>query len=464
MKTLNERLSAMTGRPCDMPEDQAAAELARYGEVVTLFDRTIDRRFTMVPNELVDNRSPYHVPHDAAGCWIHMQQLGPEWQFSVKGFCAISDDGANRVNTQLKALERKGWVLCFRRRERGRWTPGAIWAVLDDPRRAKAHAKRMAALGLELITKPEEIDQDIEHLATPLVSTRFAKRESGADQGIVENFLIVENPDDAESASDCGKLAETRRNPRPQPDSRNPDLENRNLNNIKYKNKIKTISSAAPQRSDTAPSAARGQARAARAWGAEEADQKAEKERERAVKASRPDGLKALRKLYPRPTTGSPERLEKEIAAYRAGVAQAGSHERLMRAVGGYVEEYEESGEDMRYMPSLLNFLDGRGYLESALSKLSAKEAEDADALFAKQLKRVNRELPIYSDAERPVLLAFAEQSGSQELAALAGAARRRGDPDCPEIMRLSVLARNKPHNRAFAAFACKVLDERSRR
>lgn len=183
-----------------------------------------------------------------------------------------------------------------------------------------------------------------------------------------------------------------------------------------------------------------------------------------AVRASRPDGLKALRKLYPRPTSGSPERLEKEIAAYGRAVAAAGSQERLVSAVRGYLAAFEKSGKDPRYMPSLLNFLEGRGYLEAALADLDGKDDEAADALYAKQIKRVNRELPMYSEAERPVLLAFAKESGEKRLAALAAAAEQRGGPDSPELMRLSVMARNKPYNRAFAIFACQALDERRRK
>lgn len=182
------------------------------------------------------------------------------------------------------------------------------------------------------------------------------------------------------------------------------------------------------------------------------------------MRATRPDGLKALRKLYPRPTTGSPERLEKEVAAYGRAVAAAGSQERLVSAVRGYLAAFEKSGKDPRYMPSLLNFLEGRGYLEAALADLDGKDDEAADALYAKQIERVNRELPMYSEAERPVLLAFAKESGEKRLAALAAAAEQRGGPDSPEFMRLSMIARNKPYNRAFAIFACRALDERRRK
>lgn len=177
--------------------------------------------------------------------------------------------------------------------------------------------------------------------------------------------------------------------------------------------------------------------------------------------ASRPNGLKALRKLYPRPTTGTPERLEKEIEAYGRAVAMAGSQERLVSAVRGYLAAFERSGKDPRYMPSLLNFLEGRGYLEAALADLDGKDDQAADALYVKRMKRVNRELPMYSEAERPVLLAFAKASGEKQLAALAAAAEQRGGPDSPEFMRLSMAARNKPYNRAFALFACQALDER---
>lgn len=506
MRDLNSRIEAITGTRPDLDDAHAAAELVRLGQDVLLFDRTIDKRFTMVPNELVDNRSPFHVSHDAAGCWVHMQQLGPEWAFSVAGFVTVSDDGLTKVNGQLKQLGQKGWVLCFRRRERGRWTPGSFWCVLDDPRRAASRIEQMRSMGLELITKVDQNCLIKPTSAKPQVRTRFTKSESGSDLGIVENSPIVENSEAAESAPDCGKPGFERKNPRSQPDLRKPYLENRTLNNIESKSDTEPQSEAS-QQSDSAPQAPAGtrspapesarpvsagnpqelpQREAAplpdvlparepdpaaaesrlrldgRAGGAASSrDRENPKNQGDAARVSRPDGLKALRKLYPRPTSGSPERLEKEIEAYGRAEAMAGSPERLMSAVRGYVEAFERSGKDPRYMPSLLNFLEGRGYLEAALADLDGKDDQAADALYAKRMKRVNRELPMYSEAERPVLLAFAKASGEKQLAALAAAAEQRGGPDSPELVRLSIAARNKPYNRAFALFACQALDER---
>lgn len=463
MRDLNSRIEAITGTRPELNDAHAAAELVKLGQDVLLFDRTIDKRFTMVPNELVDNRSPFHVSHDAAGCWVHMQQLGPEWAFSVNGFISVSDDGSTKIKGQLKQLEQKGWVLCFRRRERGRWTSGSFWCVMDDPRRAASRIRQMAGMGLELITN-------------------------------IDPKAWLRRPP---------------QNPRSRPDVQKPHVENHTLNNIKYLSNTESQSEASP-RSDSVPQAPAGMRGPApesarpvptgspqdlpqreagaspgsrparqphpaaaedrlrldgRAEGAASSkDRGKPKNQGDAVRATRPDGLKALRKLYPRPTTGSPERLEKEIAAYGRAVAMAGSQERLMSAVRGYLAAFERSGEDPRYMPSLLNFLEGRGYLEAALADLDGKDDEAADALYAKQIKRVNRELPMYSEAERPVLLAFAKASGEKQLAALAAAAEQRGGPDSPELMRLSIAARNKPYNRAFAIFACRALDERRRK
>lgn len=509
MRDLNSRIEAITGTRPELDDAHAAAELVKLGQDVLLFDRTIDKRFTMVPNELVDNRSPFHVSHDAAGCWVHMQQLGPEWAFSVNGFISVSDDGSTKIKGQLKQLEQKGWVLCFRRRERGRWTSGSFWCVMDDPRRAASRIRQMAGMGLELITNIDPKCLAQAPAAKPQVRTRCSKQTSGSDLGIVENSPTVENSETAESAPDCGKPGFEQQNPRSRPDVQKPHVENHTLNNIKYLSNTESQSEAS-QRSDSVPQAPAGMRGPApesarpvptgspqdlpqreagaspgsrparqphpaaaedrlrldgRAEGAASSkDRGKPKNQGDAVRATRPDGLKALRKLYPRPTTGSPERLEKEIAAYGRAVAMAGSQERLMSAVRGYLAAFERSGEDPRYMPSLLNFLEGRGYLEAALADLDGKDDEAADALYAKQIKRVNRELPMYSEAERPVLLAFAKASGEKQLAALAAAAEQRGGPDSPELMRLSIAARNKPYNRAFAIFACRALDERRRK
>lgn len=225
-----------TGAPSQV-QDKVASVFD--GNDAILFDRTIDARFTIVPNELMDSRSPYHVDHAAAGCWAHMMALGRDWRFSVKGFATVCDEGLSGIQTQLKKLERKGWVLCFRRRERGRWAPGTLWQVLDDPRRARDTVARFEALGLELYSKLDD------EFAKPQVTTTLGKSESGSDLGIVENFDPV-MPQEAQSAT---KEAQ---NPRSQPYSGKPYLENPHQYNILNKRKRTPISEAA-QRSGSTP-------------------------------------------------------------------------------------------------------------------------------------------------------------------------------------------------------------------
>lgn len=210
----------------------AAAHQASIGNDVMTFDRSIDSCFTIVPNELTDSRSPYHVNHAAAGCWMHMKALGRGWRFNVKGFVTICDDGESKIQSQLKALEAKGWVLCFRRRERGRWAAGGVWHVLDDPRRAPAQVELYESLGLTLYSKLETV------IEKPQVRTVSRKQRYDSDQGIVENLsaeetLVVENSADN---SDFCEMAQ--QNARSQPYLEKPYLENRplfnKLNNKKF--------------------------------------------------------------------------------------------------------------------------------------------------------------------------------------------------------------------------------------
>ena len=226
-------------------EDEALAAEVFAGRDVMRFERTIDSRFTIVPNELTDLRSPYHVDHAAAGCWVHMMALGRSWRFNVKGFVTICDDGELKVQTQLKALEAKGWVLCFRRRDRGRWAPGTLWLTLDDPRRAPAQVELYESMGLTLYSKLETV------IEKPQVATVSGKPRYGCDQGIVENSssvenLVVENSADGSDFSENGQ-----QNTRSQPYLEKPYLENqalyKNINNKKYKNP----NSEAIQRSDS---------------------------------------------------------------------------------------------------------------------------------------------------------------------------------------------------------------------
>ncbi len=220
----------------------AAAHQASIGNDVMTFDRSIDSCFTIVPNELTDSRSPYHVNHAAAGCWMHMKALGRGWRFNVKGFVTICDDGESKIQSQLKALEAKGWVLCFRRRERGRWAAGGVWHVLDDPRRAKAQVELYESLGLTLYSKLETV------IEKPQVKTASRIQRYGSDQGIVENLSAEENPLVENSADGLGFSKKAQQNTRSQPYLEKPYLENRPLFNKLNNKKLNEQSSPMPCR------------------------------------------------------------------------------------------------------------------------------------------------------------------------------------------------------------------------
>ena len=233
-------------------EDEAMVAEVFAGRDVMRFERTIDSRFTIVPNELMDSRSPYHVGHAAAGCWAHMMALGRSWRFSVAGFATVCEEGVTAIKAQLKALEQRGWVLCFRRRERGRWAVGTLWLALDDPRRAPSTVARYEAMGLTLFSKLNN------EIAKPQVSTVCLNPAYGADLGIVDNFETKENAIVENYSVESPSNAESQGNPRSAPYDGKPYVENlkqyKNIKNIRRKSPI----SEATQRSDsTQPETAR---------------------------------------------------------------------------------------------------------------------------------------------------------------------------------------------------------------
>jgi hypothetical protein len=211
---------------------KAVHELSIGNDAMT-FDRGIERDFVIAPKALTDSRDPRHVGYAAAGVWMAMKGLPPNWRFSVKGFVSISDEGYTTINAALAKLQSKAWVLCFRRRESGRWTAGSLWHVMDDPRRAGAAIELFEGFGLTLVSKVDPA------ILKPQVATRYAKRVSGPDQAFVENSSYEGKPNVENSGNSDAFIQNESENPRSQPDMRFPYMENQtlfnNINNIKNK-------------------------------------------------------------------------------------------------------------------------------------------------------------------------------------------------------------------------------------
>lgn len=120
--------------------------------------RTAQSRFSQLPNRLVDTRRPLHLSLGAAGMWWHLKALGPSWQISIAGLVRVCDEGKTAVETQIKELQSKAMILCFRRRAEGRIVGKSCWIMVDDQRYAEAIVDEQRSHGYVLVSK---VDWDL---------------------------------------------------------------------------------------------------------------------------------------------------------------------------------------------------------------------------------------------------------------------------------------------------------------
>lgn len=188
---------------------------ARNGGSALIVEDSPENRFSMVPNEICDARSPYRVGAAALGYWVAIKAKPPTWRFSFKGFVSTCAEGKAAVRRGLDELESKGWLLRLQPKSvGGKFSSGALWVLLNDPRNYGAVVAKYEALGfmrsgksapgpagpiaaVENASDPivensageprEEFETGNDPQQNPWSEPMYRKSDIGSDQAIVEN-------------------------------------------------------------------------------------------------------------------------------------------------------------------------------------------------------------------------------------------------------------------------------------
>ena len=383
-----------TSRPMTDAEKMREAML---GGSALIVEGAPEYRFSMVPNELCDSRSPYRVGAAAAGYWLAIKSKPPTWRFSFSGFVSTCAEGRTAVRNGLDELESRGWLLRLQpKASGGKFASGALWVLLHDPRAYRDVLDRYLAAGF---VQSSKVGPSTEQAALPLPENAPDAVENAARP--VENHA-------PEGRNTCAEDGNDAQNPRSKPMCRIPDIGEtaRILNNNKYKNINKN--SAATDSEATSPAQGGGTAGRSpegslrRGTGAplkktrEEKDgertrEKPERTCETPASASFDEQFSALERAYPRPSRG--EARAKAAAAFSNLLDSGVSADDIMDAARRYAAAMEERKTPARYTLSLLTFLrdPARGF--QAWRRPDPQEGDEADKHAVLEAYRKGRAL-----------------------------------------------------------------------
>lgn len=331
---------------------------ARNGGSALIVEDSPENCFSMVPNEICDARSPYRVGAAALGYWVAIKAKPPTWRFSLAGFISTCAEGKDAVRKGLDELESKGWLLRLRPKSAGgKFSAGALWVLLNDPRNYGSVAAKYEELGF--------------------VKTSKAAARRGKQAKAVENAPrpIVENPDE-QSGVKAAESNQHQQNPRSKPMCGKPDIgKSATIKNInKNINKYKNQNSEATQRSDGGAGAPGGSRSPEGSLGREAAASL-----KASAKKGRPEKAEQESLPWDRPSVQA-EECYARLESFYPRPAEGGARDRALRALDGLLRHGVEAGEveaaarryaadcaaksrPKRYELSLLTFLaDARGF------------------------------------------------------------------------------------------------------
>ena len=367
---------------------------ARNGGSALIVEDSPEDRFSMVPNEICDARSPYRVGAAALGYWVAIKAKPPTWRFSLAGFISTCAEGKDAVRKGLDELESKGWLLRLRPKSAGgKFSAGALWVLLNDPRNYDSAAAKYEGLGFIRTSKAaprrrkpakavenavapivENSDEQLEDSSAesnqpqqnPRSEPMCGKPDIGSDLGIVENS-IAQVPDLRGNAPNVAQ------NPRSKPMCGKTDIGN--SASIKNINKNKNLNSEATQRSDESEGAP-GEGRSPKgSLGREAAASLEGKSREEgdskngqtsiALPSPSPEAQEAYARIeafYPRPAEGGAR--DSAILLLDGLLRRGVKAEDVELAARGYAADCAEKRRPKRYTLSLLTFLrEPKGFL-----------------------------------------------------------------------------------------------------
>lgn len=370
---------------------------ARNGGSALIVEDSPENCFSMVPNEICDARSPYRVGAAALGYWVAIKAKPPTWRFSLAGFISTCAEGKDAVRKGLDELESKGWLLRLRPKSAGgKFSAGALWVLLNDPRNYGSVAAKYEELGFvktskaaarrgkqakavenaprPIVENPDEQSgvkaaESNQYQQNPRSEPMCGKPDIGSDLGIVENSL-AQVPDGQGNASNAAQT------PRSKPMCGKPDIgKSATIKNInKNINKHKNQNSEATQRSDGGAGAPGGGRSPEGSLGREAAASL-----KASAKKGRPEKAEQESLPWDRPSVQA-EECYARLESFYPRPAEGGARDRALRALDGLLRHGVEAGEvegaarryaadcaaksrPKRYELSLLTFLvDARGF------------------------------------------------------------------------------------------------------
>lgn len=455
----------LTSRPMTDAEKMREAML---GGSALIVEGAPEYRFSMVPNELCDSRSPYRVGAAAAGYWLAIKSKPPTWRFSFSGFVSTCAEGRTAVRSGLDELESRGWLLRLQpKASGGKFASGALWVLLHDPRAYRDVLDRYLAAGFVKSSKAEP--------SPTLAAARPLPENAPADPAGNAPGAVENHSDEGRDPRPAD--GEKKQNPSSEPMCRFSDIGETAsiLNNNKYKNINKN--SAAADSEATAPAQGGGVAgrspegslrRGAGApprttQGGKSGGKPAEDSRRAAgspAPAAFDERFLALERSYPRPSRG---KARAEAASAFAALLDSGvSAGDVMDAARRYAAAMEERKTPARYTLSLLGFLSdpARGFR----AWLTAEPKQDASQEACKRAVREAYRRGRATDTE--LVPAWAKRSRDPDVSAAWArlSAALEKDPRLEAHEEYDVLQR-MAHSRArfgeFATFAAREIGRR---
>ena len=369
---------------------------ARNGGSALIVEDSPENRFSMVPNEICDARSPYRVGAAALGYWVAIKAKPPTWRFSFKGFVSTCAEGKAAVRRGLDELESKGWLLRLQPKSvGGKFSSGALWVLLNDPRNYGAVVAKYEALGfmrsgksapgpagpiaaVENASDPivensageprEEFETGNDPQQNPWSEPMYRKSDIGSDQAIVENPT-------AQVGQKSRDAQDNAQNARSKPMYHFSDIGKSDpIKEFNKLNKLKNLNSEATQRSDGGAGTPDGSRSPEGSLGREAAASLKSKSQ-----VEKPEKAKQESLPWDRPSAQA-EECYARLESFYPRPAEGGARDRALRALDGLLRRGVDAGEvedaarryaadcaaksrPKRYVLSLLTFLaDARGF------------------------------------------------------------------------------------------------------
>ena len=112
-----------------------------------------ERDFTIINNQIFRDRS---LTLKAKGLLCTMLSLPEDWNYSVKGLCAITREGYDGIAATIRELENSGYVIRTQLRDESGRMAGTLYDVFEKPLHPDASLRDAGASGVATIAPTSE--------------------------------------------------------------------------------------------------------------------------------------------------------------------------------------------------------------------------------------------------------------------------------------------------------------------